>query len=34
MPGLIERIRDPHGMQFLSYDIMFKAICPACQMQE
>ena len=34
IPGLIERIRDPHGMQFLSYDIMFKAICPACQMQE
>ena len=34
MPGLIERIRDPHGMQFLSYDIMFKAICPACQMKE
>ena len=34
IPGLMERIRDPHGMKFLSYDIMFKAICPACQMQD
>lgn len=34
IPGLMERICDPHGMKFLSYDIMFKVICPACQMQD
>lgn len=28
---LEERIRDTHGMEFLSYDISFKGVCPACR---
>ena len=28
---LKSRIRNPHGIQFLKYDILFKGICPVCQ---
>ena len=28
---LEERIRDTHGMEFLSYDISFKGVCPTCR---
>lgn len=28
---MMERIRDLHGIHVLSYDILFKGICPACQ---
>ncbi len=28
---LEDRIRDTHGMEFLSYDISFKGVCPACR---
>ena len=28
---LIERIRDTHGMEFLSYDIVFKGVCGNCK---
>ena len=31
IPDLIEKIRDSHGMKFLTYDIFFKGICPACR---
>ncbi len=30
---LKDRIRDTHGIQFLDYDILFKGICPECQMK-
>ena len=29
--GLLEKIHDTHGMDFLEYDILFKGICPKCQ---
>ena len=29
--GLLERIRDTHGIKFLDYDIAFKGICPKCR---
>jgi Fur family transcriptional regulator, ferric uptake regulator len=29
--GLINKIRDTHGMDFLSYDIVFKGICKNCK---
>ena len=29
--GLIEQIRDTHGMDFLTYDIAFKGICKNCR---
>lgn len=25
------RIKDTHGMEFISHDILFKGICPACK---
>lgn len=28
---LFEKIRDTHGMEFLSYDIAFKGICKNCR---
>ncbi len=28
---LENQIRDKHGMEFLSYNIMFKGICPSCR---
>ncbi len=31
LPDLTERIRDAHGMEFISYDILFKGICPSCR---
>ncbi len=31
LPDLRERIRDDHGMEFLSYDILFKGVCPDCR---
>ena len=34
LPDLEKRIRDTHGMKFLSYDIFFKAICAACLEKE
>ena len=29
--GLLEKIHDTHGTDFLGYDILFKGICPKCQ---
>ena len=29
--GLLEKIHDTHGTDFLRYDILFKGICPKCQ---
>ncbi len=29
--GLLEKIHDTHGTDFLGYDILFKDICPKCQ---
>ncbi len=29
--GLIDRVKDRHGFEFLDYDIMFKGICPDCR---
>ena len=29
--GLIEQIRNTHGMDFLTYDIAFKGICKNCK---
>ena len=29
--GLLEKIHDIHGTDFLGYDILFKGICPKCQ---
>ena len=29
--GLLEKIRDTHGTDFLECDILFKGICPKCQ---
>ena len=31
---LEKRIKDTHGIQYLSYDIFFKEICPECQKKE
>ncbi len=31
LPDLMERIENRHGMQFLSYDILFKGICSRCR---
>lgn len=31
IPGLLEKIHDTHGTDFLGYDILFKGICPKCQ---
>ena len=31
LPDLLRNIRNTHGMEFLSYDILFKGICPACR---
>ena len=31
LPDLMERIHDTHGIEFLSYDISFKGICPGCK---
>lgn len=30
IPNVMDRIRDDHGFSFLSYDILFKGICPGC----
>ena len=32
--GLIEEIRDTHGVDFLTYDIAFKGICKNCKQNE
>ena len=29
--GLLEKIHDTHGTDFLEYDILFKGICPKCR---
>ena len=29
--GLLEKIHDTYGTDFLEYDILFKGICPKCQ---
>ena len=34
IPDLEARIRDQHGMSFLSYDIFFKGICENCTSKE
>ena len=34
IPDLEKNIRDRHGMEFLDYDILFKGICPDCQMEK
>lgn len=31
LTDLLKDIRDTHGMEFLSYDILFKGICPKCR---
>ena len=31
---LEKKIKDTHGIQYLSYDIFFKGICPECQKKE
>lgn len=31
MPDLMGRIHDSRGIRFLSYDILFRGICPKCQ---
>ena len=31
---LQKKIHDTHGMEFLTYDIFFKGICPECRAQE
>ena len=31
---LEKKIKDTHGIQYLSYDILFKGICPECQKKE
>lgn len=30
-PDMLGKIADPHGIEYLSYDILFKGICPDCQ---
>lgn len=32
--GLLEKIHDTHGTDFLEYDILFKGICPKCQIKD
>lgn len=32
--NLKDKIRDSHGMEFLSYDIIFKGICSECREKE
>ncbi|MEI3173710.1 MAG: transcriptional repressor [Lachnospiraceae bacterium] len=34
IPDLQKKIHDTHGMEFLTYDIFFKGICPECRAQE
>ena len=34
IPDLQKKIHDTHGMEFLTYDIFFKGICPGCRAQE
>ena len=34
IPDLQKKIHDTHGMEFLTYDIFFKGICPECKAQE
>ena len=31
LPDLLDKIHDPHGMQFVDYDIFFKGICASCR---
>lgn len=31
IPDLQKKIHDTHGMEFLTYDIFFKGICPECR---
>lgn len=33
LPGLDELIRDPQGMEFHEYHILFKGVCPDCGKQ-
>lgn len=34
LPDLRKQILDQHGFKFLSYEILFKGICPDCQSVE
>ena len=34
IPDLQKKLHDTHGMEFLTYDIFFKGICPECRAQE
>ena len=34
IPDLQKKIHDTHGLEFLTYDIFFKGICPECRAQE
>ena len=34
IPDLQKKIHDTHGMEFLTYDIFFKGICPECRAQD
>lgn len=29
--GLMDKVKDKHGFDFLDYDIIFKGICPDCR---
>lgn len=31
---IMERVYDSHGVQLISYDILFKGICPDCQQKD
>lgn len=31
LPDLEKFIKDPHGFEFISHDIIFKGICPNCR---
>ena len=31
LPDLLKQIRDKKGFKYLSYDVLFKGICPDCQ---
>lgn len=31
LPSITDKIKETHGMHFLSYDILFRGICEKCQ---
>ncbi|MDO5156507.1 MAG: transcriptional repressor [Eubacteriales bacterium] len=34
IPNLKKKIHDTHGVEFLDYDILFRGICPECQIKQ